>query len=305
MTRTGRLTVSLALNAALVAVQVVFGLAAHSVGLLADAGHNVTDVASLALSLGAVRFAMRPRSAERSFGNHRATILAALANAVAITAVTIVIVIEAVRRLGHPEHVDAGTVVVVAAAALVVNGAAALLLRDGTADLNMRAALVHMAGDALASLAVLVSAAILIAVPGATWLDPVSALVVALIIVYEAAVVFRGSISVLLESTPSDVDLDRLTTAIGGVPGVVDVHDLHVWSLSGEVRALSAHLVLAGHPTLEEAHAVGQQVKRAITRPFGIAHSTLELECERCTDDGDPCLVDTADPGAAVGAHRH
>ncbi len=305
MTRTRRLTVSLGLNMILVAVQVVYGLTAHSVGLLADAGHNVTDVASLILALAAVRFAMRPRSAERSFGNHRATILAALANAVAITAVTIVIVIEAIRRLGHPEHVAATTVVVVAAFALVVNAGAALVLRDGSSDLNMRAALVHMAGDALASLAVLVSAAVLIAIPSATWLDPASALVVAALIVYEAVVVFRGSIAVLLESTPPDLNLSELTEAVTLVSGVSEVHDLHVWSLSGELRVLSAHLVLTGHPSLEEAQIVGDQVKQAIARPFGIAHSTLELECERCVDVGDPCLVDSADSAATVSHHRH
>ncbi|HEY1988434.1 MAG TPA: cation diffusion facilitator family transporter, partial [Acidimicrobiales bacterium] len=138
MTRTRRLTLSLALNVALVAVQIVYGFAAHSTGLLADAGHNVTDVAALILSLVAVRLALRPRSAEHSFGSHRATILAALANAAAIAAVTVVIVFESIRRLNQPAHVQAGTVVVVAAIALVVNGLAAIALRDGTNDLNMR-----------------------------------------------------------------------------------------------------------------------------------------------------------------------
>jgi cobalt-zinc-cadmium efflux system protein len=299
MTRTRRLTISLGLNVVLVGVQVVFGLTAHSTGLLADAGHNLTDVAALLLSLFAVRFALRPRSAARSFGNHRATILAALGNAAAIAAVTVVIVAESIRRLQDPQPVHAGTVVAIAALAMLANGLAVLVLRDRSNDLNMRSALLHMGGDALAAGAVLISGVVLLFVPAATWLDPVGALVVAAIIVYEAAGVFRSSVSVLLESTPGDVDLGSLTASMVAVPGVAEVHDLHVWSLSSEVRALSAHVVLTGHPTLEEAQVVGERAKRAIAGPFSISHSTLELECERCDDDHeDPCLMDASEATA-------
>jgi cobalt-zinc-cadmium efflux system protein len=132
----------------------------------------------------------------------------------------------------------------------------------------------------------------------------VSALVVAAIIVYEAAGVFRSSVSVLLESTPADVDLASLTASMVAVDGVAEVHDLHVWSLSSEVRALSAHLVLTGHPTLEEAQVVGERAKRAIAGPYSIAHSTLELECERCDDDHeDPCIMDAPDATTTAGTH--
>jgi cobalt-zinc-cadmium efflux system protein len=305
MDRTRRLAVSLILNVGLVVVQIVFGIAAHSTGLLADAGHNLSDVGALVLSLVAVRFALRPPSAERSFGNHRATILAALANASLIAVVTVLIVIDSLHRLGHPVPVQAGVVVVVAAVGLIVNGVAALVLRDGSSDLNMRAALLHMVGDALASLSVLVAGAVLLFVPSASWLDPVSALVVAAIIVYQAAHVFRGSLAVLLESTPSDVDLAELTATMSGVDGVSEVHDLHVWSLSSELRLLSAHMVLTGHPTLEEAQAVGEHVKQAIAQPYSIAHSTLELECERCNDDDDPCLMENVSLSPPVHAHPH
>lgn len=305
MDRTRRLVVSLALNLALAAVQVGFGIVAHSTGLLADAGHNVTDVGALALSLAAVRLALRPASPARSFGNHRATILAALANAVLLAAVTVLIVVASVHRLAHPMHVHAGIVVAVAAGGLVVNGVAALLLSNHGGDLNMRSALLHMAGDALASAAVVVAGLVLLVVPSATWLDPVSALVVAALIVVQAAGVLRSSVAVLLESTPSDVDLAELTATMAGVAGVSEVHDLHVWSLSSEVRALSAHLVLLEHPTLEEAQVVGDRVKRAIGVPFGIAHSTLELECEPCADvDVDPCGMDTAARGAHHPLHH-
>ena len=293
MDRTRRLGITLALNGVLVVAQIGFGVVAHSTGLLADAGHNLADVGALVLSLVAVRLVLRPPSRARSFGNHRATILAALANASLIGVVTVLIVIDSVHRLGHPEPVRAGLVIVVASVALVLNGLAVLVLRDGSTDLNMRSAVLHMAGDALASLAVVLAAAVMLVVPSATWLDPVSALVVAGIIVYQASRIFRSSIAVLLESTPSDLDIDHLTTTMAAVAGVGEVHDLHVWSLSSELRVLSAHLVLTGHPTLEEAQVVGEQVKRAIAGPFAISHSTLELECERCNDDDDPCRMES------------
>ncbi|MGA2837445.1 MAG: cation diffusion facilitator family transporter [Acidimicrobiales bacterium] len=295
MDRTRRLAVSLVLNIGLVVAQIVFGILAHSTGLVADAGHNLTDVGALCLSLVAVRLALQPASPARSYGNHRATILAALANAILVAAVTALIVVASVHRLEHPEHVKAGVVVAVASFGLVVNGLAAWILSDRSHDLNMRAAVLHMAGDALASAAVVVAGAVLLVEPSATWLDPVSALVVAVLIVAQAAGVLRASVAVLLESTPPDLDLDQLTAAMAAVPGVSEVHDLHVWSLSSEMRVLSAHLVLTGHPTLEEAQRVGDRVKRTIGEPFAISHSTLELECESCVDvDVDPCAMDAA-----------
>jgi cobalt-zinc-cadmium efflux system protein len=293
-TRTRRLLIVLGLNLVLVLGQVVAGLVAHSLGLLADAGHNLTDAAGVVLSLWAVRLTLRPRTATRSFGLHRSTILAAFANAAVIAVVTVAIAVEAVRRLLHPSPVDGAIVVTVAAIALVLNGAAALAARDGTDDLNMRAMVLHAGGDAVASLAVLVAGAVIMADPGATWADPVASLVVAALIIVEALRLLRASVDVLLESTPAGVDLPSLTAAMAAVPGVAEVHDLHVWSLSGDVRALSAHVVLTGHPTLEEAQATGERVKAAVAGPHGIAHATVELECERCIDgDADPCLIDS------------
>ncbi len=305
MNRTHRFAIGLALNAGLVVVQAGFAAAAHSTGLLADAGHNLVDVGGIALSLVAVRLALRPPNAARSYGNHRATILAALANASLVAAVTVLIVIDSVHRLGHPEPVRAGIVVVVASLGLAVNGLAALVLRDGSRDLNVRAAVVHMGGDALASLAVVLAAVVLLVRPSASWLDPISALVVAAIIVVQATRILVGSAAILLESTPADLDLRELTTTMSAVPGVGEVHDLHVWSLSSEVRVLSAHLVLTGHPTLEEAQRVGDRVKGTIAAPFGISHSTLELECERCNDDEeDPCRMEPHESHTAA-VHRH
>jgi cobalt-zinc-cadmium efflux system protein len=292
MTRSGRLVVALALNGVLVAGQVVAGIAARSTGLFADAGHNLTDVVAIGISLLAVRWAMRPRSEARSFGNHRGTILAALVNAAILAVVTAAIVAESIDRLVSPVHVDGGVVVVTAAVAVVANGIAAAVVFDRSRDLNMKSAVVHMISDAAASLCVL-AAGVVIVVGGESWdrADPVASLVVAVVIVVQVAHLVKASADVLLESTPSDIDLPSMRRVILEVPGVGDVHDLHVWSLSSEVRALSAHLVVSGHPTLEEAQAVGALVRERIVEPFGIAHSTLELECERCADVPDPCRM--------------
>jgi len=297
--RTRRLVVTLGLNVVLAAAQLVGGLMAHSVGLLSDAGHNVTDVAGVAMALLAVRWASRPRSPSHSFGYGRAPIVAALGNTAVIAVITVAIVVESVARLLHPHAVHGSLVLGVAGAAFVVNGGAALMLRERGGDLNMRAAMLHMAGDALGSLAVLGAGAVLVARPSLEWADPTASIVVAVIIVVEAYRLLRASVDVLLESSPADVDLTELTAVMGRVPGVAEVHDLHVWSLSSDVRALSAHVVLSGHPTLEQAQVVGDRVKSAIGTPFTIAHTTLELECERCTDDEvDPCLMDSVGDGA-------
>jgi cobalt-zinc-cadmium efflux system protein len=308
MSRSVRLGAALAINGALVGGQVVAGIVAHSTGLLSDAGHNLADVAAIVISLLAVRWVLRPRSEARSFGNHRGTILAALVNAVTLTVVTLAIVAESIVRLVHPSHVDGGVVVAVAAVAVVANAAAALVLHEGTTDLNMRSAVVHMTADVASSLCVLVAGVVVMVTGGGGWdrADPVAALVVSLFIVVQAVGLVRASTDVLLESTPADVDLGALRRAMSGVPGVGEVHDLHVWSLSTEVRALSAHLVLTGHPTLEEAQAVGSRVRAEIVGPFSISHATLELECERCADEiEDPCGVDEAHDAGATRSRHH
>jgi cobalt-zinc-cadmium efflux system protein len=302
--RTRRLAATLGVNVALAAGQLVAGLVAHSSGLLADAGHNITDVAGLSMSLVAVRFALRPRSPEHSFGYHRGTILAALANAAIIAAVTAAVVVVSVQRLLHPRAVEGGIVVGVALGAFAVNALAAWILRERRPDLNMRAAALHMTADAAASLVVAAAGVLIVVDARLRFADPIASLAVGALIIVQAYRLLAASLGVLLESSPADVDLDALTGAMVTVPGVAEVHDLHVWSLSSEVRALSAHVMVIGHPSLEEAQAVGDRVKEAVAGPFTIAHCTLELECERCTDDAaDPCLMDSL-PAPASLRHR-
>jgi cobalt-zinc-cadmium efflux system protein len=312
--RARRLWIALGLNVVIVAVQLGFGFAAHSLGLLADAGHNFTDVAAVGTSLIAVQWAMRSPTERRSFGYHRGTILAALTNSLSILAITIVIGFEAIRRLLHPSHVHGGIVVAVALGAALINGVAALALREGhtdhahsegagqheTRDLNMRSALLHMVGDAVASVGVAIAGAVILITGRFFWLDSAASLAIGLLIAWQAIKLLVQAISVLLESTPSDVDLRELTKFMADLQGIEAVHDLHVWSLSSEVRALSAHLVLDGDPTLRQAQVIGDRVKSALGDRFSIAHATLELEGEHCNDGTDDCAM-----GEVTPAQRH
>jgi len=301
--RERRLVLALGLNAAIVVVQVAFGLVAHSIGLLADAGHNLVDVAAVLLTLVAVRLTARRRTTERSFGYHRSTVLAALANAALVLTVTVGIAIEGIQRLVHPSAVHGAIVLVVALVAMAGNLAAALAVHERGGDLGMRATFVHLGGDALASLGVAGAGAVILVTGGWDRLDPAVSLGIAVLIAVQGVRLMRAATDVLLESTPSGLDMDAVALTMAGVPGVEEVHDLHAWSLSSEVHALSAHLVMAGHPTLEEAQAVADEVKRRVAPRFGISHATLELECESCVTDGtDPCAMDDLDAGPA---HSH
>jgi cobalt-zinc-cadmium efflux system protein len=307
--RESRLRVALGLNLVIVVVQVVFGFIARSLGLLADAGHNLTDVAAVVLSLLAVRWARRRPTGQRSFGHHRATILAAQANAAMILAATALITYEAIRRILHPHHVSGGIVVTVALLSAAVNLGAAFALRekdDGHGhgpDLNMRSAFLHMAGDAAASVGVALAGLIMLLTNGNYWLDPLVSIGLGLVIAYHAWKLLRSTSEVLLESTPAGLDIAELQAAIDGVAGVEHVHDLHVWSISSDIRALSAHVVLDGHPSLEEAQVVSSAIKRLIGPRFSIAHATLELECESCMDEGPWCAIDDFTP--ITRGHQH
>jgi cobalt-zinc-cadmium efflux system protein len=291
--RSQRLRIALGLNAALVVAQIVVGILAHSIGLVADAGHNLTDVAAVVLAMLAVHLTGRPGDDRRSFGYHRSTILAAQANAAALLVVTVLIVYEAVNRLLHPESISAGPVIVVAAVATVINLLSARILDDHSHDLNMRAALLHMTSDAVTSAGVAMAAIVIATTGGNDWLDPVVSLAIALVIAVRAVQLLGAATNVLLEATPSDVDLIELVAAMTAVDGVEAVHDLHTWSLSSDYRALSAHVVLDGEPTLTQAQLVCDGVKRVIAVRFGISHATLELEARHCAPDTvDPCRIE-------------
>lgn len=301
-----KLQIALGLNVVIVVVQVVVGIVASSLGLLADAAHNVTDVAAIVVSLVAVRLVRRRANASRSFGYHRGTILAAQANAASILIVCVLVAFEAIRRLSDPRPVEGGLILVVALIAAAANfGAAAVLGGAGHAhkdhgsdaggdshDLNMRSALLHMVSDGAVSVGVALTGLVILLTGRWYWLDPAMSLLISSVIGVQGWRLLRSTADVLLESTPAGLNVDTLTNLMAGVEGVESVHDLHVWTLSSDVRAMSAHVVLDGHPTLEEAQLVGARVKSAIGGPFRISHATLELECEACGVPDDFCTID-------------
>ncbi|MCU1359539.1 MAG: cation diffusion facilitator family transporter, partial [Ilumatobacteraceae bacterium] len=287
-----------------------------------DAAHNITDVAAIVVSLVAVRFARRRATASKSFGYHRGTILAAQANAASILIVCVAVGFEAIRRLTDPHPVEGGVVLVVALIAAAANFAAAAALGKGThshgasehehagdaRDLNMRSALLHMISDGAVSVGVALAGLVIMLTDGWYWLDPAVSLLISVVIGVQGWRLLGATSEVLLESTPAGLDLAVLSSTMASVSGVESVHDLHVWTLSSAVRALSAHVVLAGHPTLEEAQVVGARVKATIGGSFRIAHATLELECEACGVPDDFCSIDgdgNATSSSGLGSHPH
>ncbi len=300
-----RLALATGLNAAIVVAQAVAGVAAGSLGLLADAGHNLADVAAVALALLAVRLARRAPAGSRTYGGLRWPVLAAQANAAGLLVVTALLTTEAIRRLAHPQPVAGGVVVVVALAGLAVNAVAALAVHERGGDLNTRAAAVHLTSDAVVSAGVAVAGAVILATGGAYWLDPAVSLAIGVVIGAQGVRLLRQSSRVLLEQAPPGIDLDQLREQVVAVAGVTGVHDVHVWSVSDTLHAASGHLELAGHPTLEEARQISDTVKRVLAERFAISHATLESACEPCAPGGEPCEATEASAAPAPSAHRH
>lgn len=282
----GRLALVLGLSAIVLVVEVAGGILSNSLALLADAAHMTTDIAGLGLALFAVKFAERPATPARTYGYYRVEILAALANAVLLAGISISIAIEAWNRLRNPEPVATGTMLAVAAVGLVANALGALLLRSGSAhSLNVKAAYFEVLGDMIASLGVIV-AGVVMRFTGWAYADPLVSIGIALFILPRAWQLLRESVGVLLEGTPANVNLAALREAVCAVQGVLGVHDLHVWTLTSGVNALSAHAVLAAGASHQEVLAA---VRQCLSRDFEIQHVTVQVESLDC-DPGETHL---------------
>jgi cobalt-zinc-cadmium efflux system protein len=296
---TGRLKIALAATAAVAVLELFGGIRAGSLALLSDAAHVVMDVVALAIALAAAVQAKRPATHRRTYGFARYGILAALANGALLTAVTILIAVEAVRRLQHPELPAGGLMAAVAGIGFAVNVAVGLLLaRARHDDLNVRAATLHVAGDALGALAV-IAGGVLIALTGAAWIDPALSLLVAAIIVAGVVSIVRRATDVLLESAPDHAGVPAVRQRIGRVEGVVDVHDLHVWTIGSGTHALSAHVVLDDRK-LSEASAILRTIDAALRDDFEITHVTVQFECESCDPDTTIVCTQTRPSSARV-----
>jgi cobalt-zinc-cadmium efflux system protein len=279
------LLIALAANAAFLVVEVVGGLVFGSLALLADAAHMTSDVLALSIAFTALLLAQRPPTDRHTYGFARAEVLAAQVNGVLLLAGAGAVALEAVRRIDEPHALDAAGVLVVGGVGLVVNVASAVALaRVAHGDMNLRAALWHLTADALGSALVVVAAVGAIAFD-TDRLDAAASLAIAVLVLVAAWRLLRDTARVLLEAVPAGIDLGAVRAALAGAPGVEAVHDLHVWSLGSSEAALSAHVVLSGELTLHDAQRRGADLKRLIAERFGIAHSTLEVECHACTED--------------------
>lgn len=277
--------VSVGLNTAFAVAELVAGLLAGSVALVADAAHNFGDVAGLALAWGAARLATRKPSRKHTYGLRRGTILASLANAVLSLVAVGAVTIEALHRLRTPTTAQGLPMLVVASVGIVVNAGSALLFMKGRKrDANIRGAFVHLMGDAAVSAGVVIAGA-LVMLTGKSWLDPVASLVVAAVILASTWSLLRDALNLSLDAAPSHIDVDAVRDYLSSRPHVTAVHDLHIWALSTTETALTGHLVM---DTAECPNAFLQELSRHLAKAFEIQHTTLQLEppnagaCQQC-----------------------
>jgi len=293
------LKVSLSVTLAYIAVLVVAGLRAHSLALLSEAGHNLSDFLALLLSLVAVYLQSRPASSTKTYGYHRAGVLAALVNAVSLVAVAFFIFYEAFRRLQHPEHVQASVMMWVAGTGVVMNGVIALLLYRSGGDVNLRSALLHEVGDTLSTAAVIAGGWAILAT-GDYWIDSALSFGIGVLILWSGFAIVRETLNILLEGTPRGVRLEMVETAIRSIDGVNEVHDLHCWSIGSETRALSCHIAIADIPP-SVSERILRDVKDRLHREFRIDHTTIQFEHVEC-EVAHGCVIPV---GESEEHHHH
>jgi cobalt-zinc-cadmium efflux system protein len=275
------LRISLAVTALYILLLVIAGVRANSLALLSEAGHNISDLLALLLSLVAVYIQSRPPSAQKTFGYHRAGVLAAFVNAGSLVLIAFYIFYEAFRRVQHPEPVQSGIMMAVAAAGVVMNGGIAWLLYRGSSnDVNVRSVLVHELGDTLATFAVILGG-YAIRLTGQNWIDAALSVGIGALILWSSFGILRETLNILLEGTPHGMDADKIVSELEGVDGVLGVHDLHVWSIGSDTHALSAHIMIADIP-LSASEKIMHDVRDALADRFHIHHSTIQFEREVC-----------------------
>jgi cobalt-zinc-cadmium efflux system protein len=282
------LAASLAATVAYIVLTVFAGWRAHSLALISEAGHNASDFFALLLSWLAVYFQQRPADSQRTYGYARAGVLAAFLNAVSLVVVAGVIFYEAAHRLHEPPSVDSGLMLIVAAIGVVMNAAIALALWRTSRDVNIRTAFIHQLGDTASTTAIIVGA-LAIQATGYTWIDPVLSILIGALILWSSVSIIRETINILLEGTPRGLKLADIAETIRSRQGVVDVHDLHVWSIGSEVHALSCHIAIADIPP-SESDAILRDVYQCLLDKFHIHHTTIQFENVVC-DVAHGCVM--------------
>ncbi len=286
----GKIGLGILLSAVILVAEIVGGIVSHSLALLADAGHVAADVIALTLSWYGVRQAQRPPTGRMTFGFHRVGVLVAIVNALSILAIAIFILYEAFRRFQSPTEVNSGLMSIIAVIGLAVNVFVALRLRsESHSNLNVRSAFWHAAGDALASVGV-IAGGIIIALTGLNIVDPIVSVLISVIIVLAAWDIFRDGLRVLLEAAPRHLNTGAVSRSISLLPGVQEVHDVHIWSITPEIHAMSAHILVKG-PDVRNLDAVRQNVETVLQKKYDITHTTLQMECRGCGDSGAECQL--------------
>jgi len=280
-TDSSRLRIALVIVLVIMVAEVIGGLLSNSLALLGDAGHMLVDALALGLSLFAITIARRPATPDKTYGYHRVEIMAALANGTILVLVSLYIFYEAYQRFQEPRVVQAPLMLLVAGIGLVANLAGVLLLRRASHhSLNVRAAFWHVVGDTFSSVGVII-AGIIIAVTGWVYVDPIIAIFIGGVILWGAVRLVKESVDILLEAVPKHIQVDRVIETIKNISGVEDVHDIHIWTITSGMHALSAHLVIEDQ-TVSRSTEIVETVNHDLARYFNITHTTLQLECESC-----------------------
>jgi cobalt-zinc-cadmium efflux system protein len=276
-----RLLIALAITSLMALVELVGGLLSNSLALLGDAGHMFTDTVALGLSVVALSLAKRPASQTRTYGFHRAEVLAALANGTILVLICGFLFYETYQRFVDPPEVRGGLMLVVAAIGFVANLAGILILRSASRDnLNVKGAFLHMWGDTISSVGV-IAAGVIILATGWTMVDPIISIFIGLLILRGAISLVLESNSILLEAVPKHLDVTQIASALKEIEGVRNVHDMHLWTITSGMYALSCHLLIEDRMVSASSRIV-EEVNQALSQKFGIGHSTLQLECEEC-----------------------
>ncbi len=292
------LRLSLVATLAYVALTLLAGLRAHSLALVSEAGHNASDALALLLSFVAVHFQARPPTDQKTFGYHRAGVLAAFLNALTLIGISVWIGYEAVGRFAEPVHVQPRLMMVVAAAGVLMNGVIAAMLSRCSNDVNLRSAFIHMLGDTLSTAAVIVGGATIL-VTGITWIDPALSLAIAVLILWSSVGIVRETLNILLEGTPRGLSLSQIRSTLEEIDGVEDVHDLHVWSLGSQTHALASHVTIADIPLSESARIL-EEINGRLSRKFHIQHTTIQFEHVEC-EVAHGCVISVEE----LSAHGH
>lgn len=294
---------SMAATALYVVATFVFGLRAHSLALVSEAGHNLSDLLAIILSFVAVHFQTRPATDQKTFGYQRAGVLAAFVNALTLIVLSLWIAVSALHRFAAPVAVQPRLMMVVAAAGVLMNGAIATLLWKFSGDVNIRSVFLHMLGDTLSTTAVILGGATIL-FTHLTWIDPSLSLIIAVMILWSAVGIVRETLHILLEGTPRSLELRSVRDAMSAVPGVLDVHDLHIWSLTSNSHALASHVRIVEMPLSSSADIL-DKLRHALRDHFHIHHTTIQFEITGCETTHGCCAPAPIETPSAHAQHHH